>query len=140
MDAKVTWQHGMTFVGTASSGFEIALGAAPDVGGDNDGFRPIELFAVGLAGCTAMDVISILRKKRLDVTAFEVSAHVQRADEHPRIFTHITLHYTFTGRGLKPDAIERAIALSEDKYCSAQAMLRQTATIKSSYTIHEAEE
>jgi putative redox protein len=138
MDAKVTWHGGMSFTGTASSGFEINLGADPSVGGNNDGFRPIELFAVGLVGCTAMDVISILRKKRQEVTAFEVRTHIDRAADHPKVFTNITIDYIFTGRDLDRKAIERAVELSEDKYCSAQAMLRETAEITSNITINEA--
>lgn len=138
MDAKVTWHGGMSFTGTASSGFEVNLGADPSVGGDNDGFRPIELFAVGLVGCTAMDVISILRKMRQEVTAFEVRTHIDRAEEHPKVFTNITIDYIFTGQNLDPKSLERAVELSEVRYCSAQAMLRQTATITSNITINEA--
>jgi putative redox protein len=77
MDAKVIWQQGLTFTGTADSGFSVPLGADPGVGGADDGFHPLELMAVSLAGCTAMDVISILKKKRQDVTAFEVSVHAE---------------------------------------------------------------
>jgi putative redox protein len=140
VQAQVSWQGRMTFTGTAGSGFTVPLGADPSVGGDNDGFRPLELMVVGLAGCTAMDVISILQKKRQDVTAYEVHARVlERASDHPKVFTHIQVEYVFTGRGLDAQAIERAIQLSEETYCSAQAMLRHTARIESRYTIHEAE-
>ena len=86
MDAKVTWDHGMTFAGTANSGFTVPLGTSPKVGGDDDGFKPMELMAISLGGCTAMDVISILRKKRQDITAYEVSVNTKNAETHPSHF------------------------------------------------------
>jgi putative redox protein len=135
MNATVIWKQGMTFTGTAGTGFEVPLGADPAVGGDNDGFRPMELFAVGLAGCTAMDVISILRKKRQDITSFEVRVHAERAEEHPKVFTKMTIEYVFSGTNLNAKAIERAIELSEETYCPAQGMLKQIADISSTYTI-----
>ena len=100
MEAKVTWSNRLTFSGTADSGFSVPLGANPSVGGDDDGFRPLELFAVGLAGCTAMDVISILQKKRQSITAFEVRVQAERADEHPRSFTNIQVEYLVTGNNV----------------------------------------
>ncbi|BAJ63240.1 OsmC family protein [Anaerolinea thermophila] len=137
MDAKATWKHGLSFEGWASSGFTVNLGAAPEVGGENDGFRPMELLLVGLAGCTAMDVISILEKKRQQVTGFEVRAHAERANEHPKVFTEITLEYIVTGHNIDPEAVKRAVELSENKYCSAQAMLGKTANIQHKITILE---
>lgn len=135
MEAKVTWHGNMTFTGTADTGFTVSLGSDPSVGGHNDGFRPIELFAIGLAGCTGMDVISILRKKRQNITAFEVQVHAERADEHPKVFTKMQVTYIFTGRNISHSAVERAIQLSEDTYCPAQGMLKQSVAIESSYTI-----
>lgn len=140
MDAKVIWQGGMTFDGTATSGFHVGLGTTPAVGGNDDGFRPLELMLMGLAGCTAMDVISILRKKRQDVTAFEVRVHADQTDEHPHVFTRAQIEYIFTGNGIKPDAVQRAIELSETKYCPAQAMFNKIMPIELTYTIHEAEQ
>ena len=137
MDAKVTWKGRMTFTGEAESGFTIPLGTDPAVGGDNDGLRPLELLAIGLAGCTAMDVISILQKKRQDVTDFEVKVHAERAAEHPKVFTHIMVEYLITGREVEPAAVERAIELSETKYCPAQAMLAKACTIEHKYTLIE---
>ena len=139
MDAQVVWQGKMSFTGRADSGFELPLGAGSDVGGDEDGFRPLELFAVGLAGCTAMDVISILRKKRQDVTAFNVVVHADRAESHPKIFTQVQVEYTIEGREIDPQAVERAIQLSTIKYCPAQAMLEKTVPIVHTYTITELE-
>ena len=95
MDAKVVWKGRMSFVGSAESGFSVPLGTDPGVGGDNDGLRPMELIAIGLAGCTAMDVISILQKKRQDVVSFETRVHAQRASEHPKVFTHVQVEYVF---------------------------------------------
>ena len=137
MDAKVTWQGRMSFTGSADSGFSVQLGTDPAVGGDNDGVRPMELIAMGLAGCTAMDVISILQKKRQEVTGFEVRLHAERADEHPKVFTHITIEYLIEGRNVDPAAVERAMELSETKYCPAQAMLGKFAQIELRYKITE---
>ena len=137
MDTKVTWQGRMTFTGSADSGFPVQLGTDPAVGGDNDGLRPMELIALGLAGCTAMDVISILQKKRQEVTAFDVRVHADRAEEHPKVFTHINIEYLIEGRNIDPAAVERAIELSKTKYCPAQAMLGKAAPIELTYKITE---
>jgi putative redox protein len=137
MEANVIWKGRMSFEGSAGSGFKVPLGAESAVGGDNDGFRPMELLLVGLAGCTAMDVISILQKKREDVTSFEVSVTGNRADDHPRVFTHIQVKYIITGRQISEDAVKRAIDLSKTKYCSAQAMLSQVVPIEIIYSIHQ---
>jgi len=122
MEAKVIWKNRMSFIGSAESGFELPLGASPEVGGDNDGFRPMELLAIGLAGCTAMDVISILQKKKQEVTAFEVRVHAERAEEHPRVFTRMVIEYIVSGINVERSAVERAVQLSSEKYCPAQAM------------------
>jgi putative redox protein len=137
MNARVTWRNGLTFTGTADTGFSLPLGADPSVGGDDDGFRPMELFAIGLAGCTAMDVISILRKKSQEITHFEVHVQADRASDYPRVFTDIQIMYEITGINVEEVAVKRAIELSEDKYCPAQAMLRKAAVIKSTYKIIE---
>jgi putative redox protein len=140
MDAKVTWHKGLSFTGSAAgSGFILPLGADAAVGGANDGFRPLELLAVGLAGCTAMDVISILERKRQPVKAFEVRVHADQAEEHPRVFTNVLIEYVVTGAGVERDAVERAVSLSGTKYCPAQAMLRKAAPIESKITIVERE-
>lgn len=138
MDAKVIWSHGLSFTGTATSGFEVPLGVKKEQGGDGDGFSPMELLLVGLAGCTGMDAISIMQKKKQDVTGFEVRAHAERSTEHPRVFTHITLEYVFTGHNLERAAAERAVELSATRYCSAQAMLGKVVPIESKITLVEA--
>lgn len=137
MEPKVTWKNRLSFTGSSESGFTVPLGTDTAVGGDNDGFRPMELIAIGLAGCTAMDTISILLKKRQEVTAFEVIVHAERAGEHPKVFTHITLEYQIEGRQIDPSAVERAIELSATKYCPAQAMLEKSVKIEHNYTIKE---
>jgi len=128
----------MSFTGSSTSRFEVPLGTYPSAGGDNDGFRPMELIAIGLAGCTAMDTISILLKKRQDITAFEVVVHADRAEEHPKVFTKITLEYLIEGHQVDPLAVERAIDLSATKYCPAQAMLEKAVQIDHNYSIKEA--
>lgn len=138
MNAKVTWQQGMTFTGTADTGFSVPLGTSPSVGGENDGFQPIELMAVSLAGCTAMDVISILRKKQQEVIAFEVKTKIKRAESHPHVFIHIVLEYYLNGVNIDEAALVRAIELSALKYCPAQAMLNKVAPIEFKYFIRDA--
>ena len=137
MQASVVWSKGMSFTGTADSGHTVAIGTDPGVGGDDDGLRPMELMAISLAGCTAMDVISILRKKRQEVTGFEVRVEGPRAKDHPHVFTEIEVTYVLRGRGIDPAAVERAMQLSEEKYCPAQAMLRNAAPIALKYEIVE---
>ncbi len=137
MNAKVTWQGGMQFEGTSDSGHTLVLDAAPEVGGANNGFRPMELMAISLAGCTAMDVISILRKKRQEISGFEVKVDAPRASDHPHVFTTMEITYVLRGKGIDPAAVERAMQLSSDKYCPAQAMLRHAAPITMKYEIIE---
>lgn len=137
MDAKVVWSKGLSFTGSAAgSGFSLPLGADPKVGGANDGFRPLELLLVGLAGCTGMDVISILSKKRKEVTSFEVRAHADMASDHPHVYTKIVLEYVLEGKDIDRDSVQRAVELSETKYCGAQAMLRKAAPIELKITIN----
>ena len=137
MEAKVKWQGKLTFTGSSDSGFQLPLGSDPAVGGDNDGFRPMELLAVGLAACTAMDVISILSKKRQEVTDFEVQVHAGRAAEHPKVITDAVIEYFITGKNLDESALLRAIELSATRYCPAQAMFSQLMPIGLKYNLYE---
>ncbi len=139
MDAKVIWQQGLHFIGMAGTGYEVPLGADLALGGANDGFRPLELMAVSLAGCTAMDVISILKKKQQDVSAFEVNVRADRTEQHPKVFTHMLVSYLVTGHSLDEQAVRRAIELSATKYCPAQAMLGKVAPVELRYEIYEGE-
>jgi putative redox protein len=138
MDATVLWKKGLSFSGTGhTSGFSLPLGADPKVGGENDGFRPTELVLVGLAGCTAMDVISILMKKKQDVTAFEVKAHGERAAEDPKKFTSFIVEYVVSGKAIDASAVQRAVELSESKYCTVMATLSCAGPIERKITILE---
>jgi putative redox protein len=139
MEPKVVWKSRMSFEGAGKSGFTLPLGTAPESGGDDDGFRPMELLLIGLAGCTAMDVISILQKMRQDVTGFEVRVvEAERAADHPKVYTHIVLEYAVTGHQVDRSSVEHAVELSAERYCSAQGMLGKVAKIESRITIEEA--
>jgi putative redox protein len=137
MDAKVSWKQRLSFDGTATSGFTLPLGSHPEVGGDDDGFRPMELILIGLAGCTAMDVISILMKKKQEILSFDVSVHADRQEEHPQVFTNATIEYRVRGRKIDQASVERAVELSETKYCSARAMFAKAFPIESKITLEE---
>ena len=137
MKTKVDWKGRLSFTGTADSGFDIPLGSYPEVGGDNDGFRPMELIALGLAGCTGMDVISILIKKRQDVKDFQVMVETERADQHPKVFTEATIEYHLAGKDISERAVTRAMELSGDTYCPAQAMLGKVIPLRLRYFIYE---
>jgi putative redox protein len=137
MQAKVTWQGNMAFTGTADSGFSIQLDSKKEVGGEGKGFIPMELMAISLVGCTAMDVISILRKKRQDVTDFEVRVNAPRAVEHPKVFTSATIDFLVTGHNVDEKAVVRAIQLSAENYCPAQAMLGKIIPIDLHYQLFE---
>ena len=139
MDAKVTWQQGVHFFGTAATGFEVPLGAEVESGGANDGFRPLELMAISLAGCTAMDVISILKKKQQVVTAFEVMVQADQAQEFPKVFTRALITYLVTGHRLQEAAVRRSIELSATNYCPAQSMLGKVVPMELRYEVYEGE-
>ncbi len=135
--ASVKWEHGLTFTGTAPSGFQVPLGGNRAEGGDEDGFRPMELMLVGVAGCTGMDVISILEKKRQAVTGFEVNVRGERATEHPKVFTDIEIEYVVYGHNVDPVAVARSIELSTTKYCSAINTLIKAVPIRHTFRIVE---
>jgi putative redox protein len=127
------------FFGTAATGFEVPLGAEVESGGANDGFRPLELMAISLAGCTAMDVISILKKKQQVVTAFEVTVQADQAQEFPKVFTRALITYLVTGHRLQEAAVRRSIELSATKYCPAQSMLGKVVPMELRYEVYEGE-
>jgi putative redox protein len=133
--AQVTWVDGMQFVGEAGSGHAVVLDGRESVGGRDTGLRPLELMLVSLAGCTAMDVVHILRRKRQQVTDLQVQVEAERADDHPRVYTTIKLNYVVRGHDLSEKAVVDSIELSEKKYCSASAMLGKTAEIGYTYQI-----
>jgi putative redox protein len=133
VEASVKWVEDLRFVGQASSGHALVV----DGSREKRGPSPMELVLIGLVGCTAHDVLDILHKKRQEVTALEVSAQAERAEEPPRVYTTIALTYVVRGRGINPKAVEDAIRLSKEKYCSASIMLGKTADITTSYRIEE---
>ena len=138
LDATLQFLGGMAFSITSGSGHDIIIDAAVADGGQNQGPTPMELILMGTAGCTAMDVISILRKKRQQVTAYQVHIHGTRAPTHPMVFTTITIEHVISGQNITEEAVARAIELSVTKYCGAHAMLSKTATITTTYRILEA--
>ncbi len=137
LEAEVKLLDGMTFVGWATSGKGIVLDARKEVGGRGLGPTPMELILIGLAGCTGMDVVSILRKMRQDLRGLEVRVQAERAPEHPKVYTKIHIEYIVRGKNISEKSVKRAIELSETKYCSVSAMLEKTATITTSYRIEE---
>jgi putative redox protein len=132
---KATWQHEDLLLEAANdSGNTLVLDSSESVGGKNRGPRPLQLMLMSLAGCTSMDVISILQKKREPLQDFQVIVTAEQADEHPKVYTKIHIEYVATG-DIKETSLQRAIELSEQVYCPAQAMLRSAAEITSSYRI-----
>ena len=139
-EATVTLVDGMQFVVETGSGHSLIIDSLPEVGGRNTGPRPFELLAAAAAGCTAMDVISILRTMRQKPTGLKVHVSGERETEHPKKFLNIHVEYTVTGYGLAEERVARAIELSETKYCPAMASLRPGTPITSSFTVLEASE
>ena len=135
MKAKITWMNHRTFVAESGSGHAIVIDGAPENGGRNLGVRPMEMMLMGLGGCTAFDVVMILEKSREKVTACEVSLESERATEDPKVFTKVKMIYRLKGENLKVTAVERAIKLSADKYCSASKMFEKTATIEHEWIV-----
>ena len=138
MKARVKLVEGITFVAESGSGHAVVMDASPEVGGRNLGARPMEMVLMGAGGCSAIDVVNILRKARQDFVDCVVELEAERAPEDPKVFTRIHMHYVVTGRGLNPAHVERAIKLSKEKYCSATIMLAKTAEVTSDYEIREA--
>ena len=135
MKGTVTLQEGSTFEGVAGSGHRVTMDVAPEVGGRNLGLRPMEMVLLGLGGCTAIDVLHMLRKGRQPITDMRVELDAERADDVPKVFTRVHLHFVLTGAGLDPHKIERAINLSASKYCSASMMLNKTAEMTHDFEI-----
>lgn len=137
MECVVRWTGGMTFLAETGSNHVVAMDGAPEGGGRNLAPRPMEMVLLGTGGCTAYDVMVILKKSGQQVTACEVSLASERADTDPKVFTRIHMHFKVRGRGLKPKLVEQAIRLSHEKYCSASIMLGKTAAITEDYEIIE---
>ena len=135
--AKISWVDGALFVAEGGSGHTLTMDGAPDVGGRDVASRPMEVVLMGMGGCTAIDVVAMLKKQRQDIEGVEVSLVAERADLPPKIFTSVKVVYTVRGRKLNRALIERAVSLSEDKYCSATAMIRKSASVSHEIVLQE---
>ncbi|HNH35368.1 MAG TPA: OsmC family protein [Rhodocyclaceae bacterium] len=137
MECTVRWHDGMSFVAETGSGHLVAMDGAPEAGGRNLAPRPMEMVLAGTGGCTAFDVVMILKRGRQAVTGCEVRLSAEKAEADPKVFTRVHFHFVVRGRGLKPEAVERAIKLSAEKYCSASIMLGKTADMTHDWEIVE---
>ena len=135
MKARIKWLEGVAFVGESGSGHSVVMDGPPENGGRDQGIRPMEMLLIGLGGCTAFDVMYILRKARQPVSDCVVELDAVRSEEVPKVFTRIHVHYIVSGDGLSDQQVERAVRLSSEKYCSASVMLGKTADISHDYEI-----
>ncbi len=135
MKAVIKQVQDLSLVGKADSGHWVSMDAAQKFGGEDAGARPLELFLLGLGGCTSMDIISILKKKRVHLEFYECYLEAERVEEHPRVFSRVKIKLIFYGDAIPKQAVERAIELSHTKYCSASAMVEKTAEIEIDYQI-----
>jgi putative redox protein len=133
--AKVTYVKGLQFVGDSSSGHGIVMDSDPEFGGNNRGLKPMELLLIGIGGCSGMDIVSILKRKKQDLTGFEVNVRGREAEGYPKKFTEINLEFVVRGRKISEDAVKRAADLSMNKHCSVKAILEGVAKIGFSYKI-----
>ncbi len=137
MKARIKWIENVSFLGETGSGHAVLMDGAPEGGGRNLGPRPMEMLLVGTGGCTAYDVVHILKKGRQPISDCVVEIDAERAEEDPKVFTKIHLHFIVKGKGLNPVQVERAISLSAEKYCSASIMLGKTADITHDFELVE---
>ena len=139
MECTINWVPGtgMGFVAETGSGHVLMMDGAADGGGRNLAARPMETLLAGAGGCTAYDVVLILKRGRHEVRGCEVRVTAERAEQDPKVFTHIRMHFVVTGKGVPTAAVERAVALSHERYCSATIMLGKTAEISTSYELIE---
>jgi putative redox protein len=138
MKATIKWTGDVGFSGTTESGHTILMDGAPEAGGRNKGSRPMEVVLIGTGGCTAFDVVHILRKSRQEITDCAAEVEAQRAETDPKVFTHIHIHFIVSGKDLDPKKIQHAIELSATKYCSASIMLAKTAKITHDFEMIDA--
>lgn len=137
MKCRVKWLDNMTFVGESGSGHAVVMDGAPEHGGRDMGIRPMEMLLLGVGGCTAFDVVSMLRKSRQSIVDCEVVLDSERAEEVPKVFTKIHIHFIISGNSLDPVKVDRAVKLSAEKYCSASRMLEKAAEITHDFEIVE---
>ena len=138
MKARIKWVENVCFMGESETGHAVILDGALDAGGRNLGMRPMEMLLIGMGACTSFDVVTILKKSRQPVTDCVAEIEAARADEIPKVFTRIHVHFVVTGQGLNPAQVERAVKLSAEKYCSASIMLGKAAEITHDFEIVEA--
>jgi putative redox protein len=139
MKARVKWVEDVCFMGETESGHAVIMDASPEVGGRNLGMRPMEMLLIGMGGCSSIDVVTILKKSRQPITDCVAEITAERADEIPKVFTKIHVHFVVTGKGLNPVQVERAVNLSAEKYCSASIMLGKAAQMSHDFEIVESE-
>ncbi|MGB9742943.1 MAG: OsmC family protein [candidate division WOR-3 bacterium] len=139
MEATVRWTAGMQFVGVSGSGHALVMDTSAEHGGSDTAPTPMELLLVALAGCTGMDVVSLLKKMRVNFQTLEIRIQGERRTEHPRIFTGIELEYLVYGTGIDQDAVRRAVELSMEKYCSVSAMVKPACPVKWTYRVVQPE-
>ena len=137
MKTRLKWVGDAAFIGETDSGHAIIIDGPPEGGGRNLGPRPMEMILLGMGGCTAYDVVHILKKSRQEVTDCTVELTAERAEDHPKVFTRIHVHFVVSGNHLKEPQVERAVTLSAEKYCSATLMLGKTATITHDFEIQD---
>ncbi|WP_439514429.1 OsmC family protein [Oceanibaculum nanhaiense] len=137
MKTRVKWIDGMAFMGESGTGHAVVMDGAPENGGRNLGPRPMEMLLLGLGGCTAFDVVMILQKGRQPIEDCQVEIEAERAEDHPKVFTKVHMRYLVKGRGLSADAVNRAVELSVDKYCSATHVINKTAAMTHEVVIEE---
>ena len=137
MKARVKWVEDTVFLGESGSGHAVVMDGPPELGGRNLGVRPMELLLIGMGGCASFDVVHILRKGRQVVSSCEAQLDAERAAEDPKVFTRIHLKFVVSGEALSAPAVERAVKLSAEKYCSVSIMLGKTAEITHSFEIIE---
>lgn len=139
MECTVKWLDDVSFIAETGSGHLITMDGAPEAGGRNLAPRPMELLLAGAGGCSAFDVVLILKRGRHDVRDCAVQVRAKRAETDPKVFTHLHFHFTISGRNLKPAVVERAVHLSAEKYCSASIMFGQIAEVTHDWEVVEAE-
>ena len=139
MQVVVKWIDGVSFVGESESGHAVVLDGAPENGGRNIGMRPMEMLLIGMGACTSFDVVTILKKARQPIVDCVADVKAERADEIPKVFTKIHVHFVITGDNLSESQVERAVKLSADKYCSASIMLAKSVIITHGYEIKPSE-
>lgn len=137
MKARIKWVENVCFIGESETGHAVVLDGAPDAGGRNLGMRPMEMLLIGMGACTSFDVVTILKKARQPITDCVAEIVAERADEIPKVFTKIHVHFVVTGKGLNPGQVERAVKLSAEKYCSASIMLGKSAEVTHDFEIKE---